>query len=118
MILKDKMDMYMHKDLEIVQTKMHQLKYTLAQTLNSYFETNLSRKLVFNTAIADYLIKSDSFIQMFASLNTSVLIGLSILATIVIYSLMMADVDDQTYQFAMMRAVGFKQAQVLLFVTV
>lgn len=41
---------------------------------------------------------------------------MGMLSALVIYSLMLSDVNEQTYQFAMMRALGFKKDHVLVFV--
>lgn len=40
--------------------------------------------------------------------NTSVFL-LIILSVILIYSLMLGDVDDKTYEFGMLRALGLKE---------
>lgn len=45
--------------------------------------------------------------QMMQAVNALLLIDMVMLSTLVIYSLMLSDVNEQTYQFAMMRALGF-----------
>lgn len=50
------------------------------------------------------------------SVNANLVINMVMLATIVIYSLMLSDVNEQTYQFAMMRALGFRKNHVFIFV--
>ena len=57
------------------------------------------------------------FKQMMAGMNVIVILFLFLLASIVIYSLMISDVNEQTYQFAMMRALGFSKDHLLVFIT-
>ena len=45
--------------------------------------------------------------QMLKAVNVLLLLDMVALSTLVIYSLMLSDVNEQTYQFAMMRALGF-----------
>lgn len=54
--------------------------------------------------------------QMLKAVNVLLLLDMVALSTLVIYSLMLSDVNEQTYQFAMMRALGFKKDHVLVFV--
>ena len=54
--------------------------------------------------------------QMMQSVNGTYVVNMVLLSTIVIYSLMLADVQEQTYQFAMMRALGFEKDHVVVFV--
>ena len=39
-----------------------------------------------------------------------------LLSIVVVYSLMISDVNEQTYQFAMMRALGFSKKHILVFI--
>ena len=50
------------------------------------------------------------------SVNANLVINMVMLSAIVIYSPMLSDVNEQTYQFAMMRALGFQKDHVLVFV--
>jgi len=54
--------------------------------------------------------------EMLKAVNALLLIDMGMLSALVIYSLMLSDVNEQTYQFAMMRALGFKKHHVLVFV--
>ena len=54
--------------------------------------------------------------SMMRAVNALLLIDMCMLAALVIYSLMLSDVNEQTYQFAMMRALGFKSDHVIVFV--
>jgi len=51
--------------------------------------------------------KNEYMSQMMQAVNALLLIDMVMLSTLVIYSLMLSDVNEQTYQFAMMRALGF-----------
>ena len=53
---------------------------------------------------------------MLTAFNILVIIFLFLLASIVIYSLMISDVNEQTYQFAMMRALGFRKEHLVVFI--
>ena len=53
---------------------------------------------------------------MLRAVNALLLIDMCMLSALVIYSLMLSDVNEQTYQFAMMRALGFQKNHVLVFV--
>ena len=44
----------------------------------------------------------------FASNMVTVIIFLAILSTMLIYSLMLGDVHSKTYEFGMLRALGFR----------
>ena len=50
------------------------------------------------------------------SINAIQIIVMFLLATIVVYSLMISDVNEQTYQFAMMRALGFGKNHIFMFI--
>ena len=54
--------------------------------------------------------------KMMNGLTSFMILFAIILSAVVIYTLMLTDVDEQTYQFAMMRALGFKQGHVIVFV--
>ena len=54
---------------------------------------------------------------MLLSFDFIAIVGMGLISTLVIYSLLVADVDEQTYMFAMMRAIGFTKDNLLVFVT-
>ena len=51
------------------------------------------------------------------SVNLILIIMLFLLSTVVVYTLMLADVEEQTYMFAMMRALGFRLTHIVGFVS-
>ena len=53
---------------------------------------------------------------MLSAFNILVIMFLFLLAAIVIYSLMISDVNEQSYQFAMMRALGFRKEHLVVFI--
>lgn len=63
-----------------------------------------------------YLTSNATFKEMFGGVNALVILFLFLLASIVIYSLMISDVNEQTYQFAMMRALGFSKDHLVVFI--
>lgn len=54
--------------------------------------------------------------EILNGVTTFLIIYAVILSGLVIYALMLTDVNEQTYQFGMMRALGFKQRHVMIFV--
>ena len=70
----------------------------------------------FMTPAASYMAQNQTFNEMFTSFNILVIVFLFLLASIVIYSLMISDVNEQTYQFAMMRALGFRKEHLVVFI--
>ena len=68
------------------------------------------------TPTASYLQTNIVFQDMLSAFNILVIMFLFLLAAIVIYSLMISDVNEQTYQFAMMRALGFRKEHLVVFI--
>lgn len=64
----------------------------------------------------EYLKSQQNTAAMLRAVNALLVIDMVFLSTLVIYSLMISDVNELTYQFAMMRALGFKKGHVLTFV--
>lgn len=60
--------------------------------------------------------RNDYMAQMMGAVNILLLIDMVMISVLVIYSLMLSDVQEQTYQFAMMRALGFQKNHVIVFV--
>ena len=44
---------------------------------------------------------------------TAIIIFLAILSFVLIYSLMLSDVDSKTYEYGMLRALGFRSAHLV-----
>lgn len=64
----------------------------------------------------EYLESQQNTAAMLRAVNALLVIDMVFLSTLVIYSLMISDVNELTYQFAMMRALGFQKGHVLTFV--
>ncbi len=62
------------------------------------------------------MYRNEFMTQMMGAVNILLLIDMIMISVLVIYSLMLSDVQEQTYQFAMMRALGFKKNHVIVFV--
>ena len=59
-------------------------------------------------------IKSIDMIRVFLSSSLSTIVFfLSILSIQLIYSLMLSDVDEKTYQYGMLRALGFRNKNLI-----
>ena len=65
---------------------------------------------------AAYMKANAHFKSMLSSINSIEIIVMFMLSLIVVYSLMISDVNEQTYQFAMMRALGFGKNHVFMFI--
>ena len=50
----------------------------------------------------------------FNSIMTTIVCFLAILSTQLIYSLMLSDVEDKTYEFGMLRALGFNTKNIMI----
>ena len=62
--------------------------------------------------------KSTALIQYFLNaIFISVIVCLTILTTLLVLSLMLADVDGKTYEYGMLRALGFKKKHLKLMIT-
>lgn len=65
---------------------------------------------------ATYMRANTQFKSMISSINSIEILVMFMLSLIVVYSLMISDVNEQTYQFAMMRALGFGKNHVFMFI--
>lgn len=65
---------------------------------------------------ASYMRENIKFKAMISSINAIQILVMFLLSTVVVYSLMISDVNEQTYQFAMMRALGFEKKHVVIFI--
>lgn len=66
--------------------------------------------------VAEYSILNAVYKEMILSANIIQILVMFLLSVIVVYSLMISDVNEQTYQFAMMRALGFTKKHVVVFI--
>ena len=115
-ILKNQMEIYMKPfdessaELTMIQ---NQLDIILSKNLDGS-----PNETIFNKDLPTlvYVEQNDYFKQMMRAVNANLIINIVLLSIIVVYSLMLSDVNEQTYQFAMMRALGFKKDHVLVFV--
>ena len=115
-VLKDQMDLYMLTSEEILM-KTDKIKSDLAHTLKSNLDGSPNKngyKMLMPTAA--YMETNSMFKAMISSVNVVQILVMFLLSIIVVYSLMISDVNEQTYQFAMMRALGFSKDHVLVFI--
>ena len=74
------------------------------------YETNITM-----TTPIEGSLKSVSIVITFMNANMGTIIAfLAILSTQLIYSLMLSDVEDKTYEFGMLRALGFNTNNVMI----
>jgi ABC-type antimicrobial peptide transport system permease subunit len=63
-------------------------------------------------------IKQIEMVRVFLSSSLStIVIFLSILSVQLIYSLMLTDVDEKTYQYGMLRSLGFRNKNLITLIT-
>ena len=106
------------------QVGVYSLPYKEAETFLKDLKFKLYRALgvqninqfTMNLPTLKYLKQNQPISEMMKSTNANLIINMVLLSIIVIYSLMLSDVNGQTYQFAMMRALGFHQSHVFVFV--
>lgn len=66
------------------------------------------------TAPLEDQFKTTSLFKEFLNANlTAIMIFLAILSFVLIYSLMLSDVDSKTYEYGMLRALGFRSAHLV-----
>jgi len=64
-------------------------------------------------------MKAVEFITIFTNSNMLAIVAfLAILCTQLIYSLMLSDVEEKTYEFGMLRALGFSTKNVAITIIV
>ncbi len=66
--------------------------------------------------MVEYLNTNETVLNMFAGINLLISMGVFLLAAVVVSSIMISDVNEQTYQFAMMRALGFTKQDLIVFI--
>jgi ABC-type antimicrobial peptide transport system permease subunit len=84
----------------------------MAAKLNSALGKD-SSKIQIKTPIYTTYKKYANIKEMTDSIVTLQIIFFAILSSVVIYSLIAADVEQQTYQFAMLRALGLKKCNLI-----
>lgn len=110
-VVKDQVSVY-SLPYEEAETLLKELQFKLYNVLGVH-NTN---QFTMNLPTLNYLKQNEPFSEMMKSTNANLIINMVLLSIIVIYSLMLSDVNGQTYQFAMMRALGFHQSHVFVFV--
>ena len=78
----------------------------LTQQTNLTMTAPLSKQFQMTSTLSDY----------FASIMVTVIVFLTILSTMLIYSLMLQDVHSNTYEFGMLRALGFRLVNLMEFI--
>ncbi len=66
--------------------------------------------------MVQYLNDNETILNMFEGFNLEISMGVFLLAAVVVSSIMISDVNEQTYQFAMMRALGFTKQDLIIFI--
>ncbi len=93
--------------------------------ISGAIQSELSKDLAGNLSKTQYsmmmptlgqMYRNDFMTQMMGAVNILLLVDMIMISVLVIYSLMLSDVQEQTYQFAMMRALGFQKDHVIVFV--
>lgn len=100
--LKDQASYYVKSYDEIrtgVSLKGNDIMEALTQNTNVTMLAPLEEQFKITSTIKDY----------FNSNMVTIIIFLAILSTMLIYSLMLQDVSSKTYEYGMLRALGFKK---------
>lgn len=64
-------------------------------------------------------MNSFKFIQLFlVSTFVTIVVFMVILSAILIYSLMVSDIDERTYEMAMLRALGLRSSSILVMILI
>ncbi|CAD8197198.1 unnamed protein product [Paramecium octaurelia] len=106
LVLKNRLQVYQDKNT---------IKSSIIDITNQFFKTTgfdypVSASSTLATAVSNYFILKN-FIDNLIAAATMILLMLSIL---LIYSLMIGDVDEKTYEFGMLRALGFRKSWLIV----
>lgn len=77
----------------------------------------LQSKTVLATPMLDSLKQVDMIRVFLSSSLSTIVFFLSILSVQLIYSLMLSDVDEKTYQYGMLRALGFRNKNLITLIS-
>ena len=77
-----------------------------------------SSNVVLSTPMLDQLKQVDMIRVFLSSSLSTIVFFLSILSVQLIYSLMLSDVDEKTYQYGMLRALGFRNKNLITLISI
>jgi len=109
-VLKNQTDYYLGKYNEIkrgVNIKAEEIVDAITLRANQTLATPLVSQFKLTAIVNDFL----------SSIFLTTIIFLSILASMLVFSLMLADVDGKTYEYGMLRALGFMKRHLMLMIT-
>ena len=94
----------------------------MANKLLNAFQTNVdgstnANEIKVQAPVYTDMKKGEMFLELQGSINLVLIIMLLLLSSVVVYTLMLADVEEQTYMFAMMRSLGFRLNHIIGFVS-
>jgi hypothetical protein len=77
-------------------------------------ELTLDANVTIGTPLKDQLNSSEMIAVFFNSMMSTIIIFLALLCTQLIYSLMLSDVEEKTFEFGMLRALGFNTKNIMI----
>ena len=86
----------------------------MIQTINSFGRHIRHLDIQLATPIIDMLMFSQYADLQIGSVLFTVVFFLFLVDAIVIYSMMITDVEERTYEFAMLRTLGFKKSSLIV----
>lgn len=109
--LKNKFDLYKQSSKSI-QLSLTDTSNTMIRRMNVTFPTKM-QLTVFNT------YQGLSIVKIFLdNIFSSIMFFLVILSITLIYSLMLGNVEERTYEFGMIRALGYKKNNLILLIII
>lgn len=98
-VLEDRIEIYGSKD---------KIKFGMIQITNKLIPEILKINSVNTSVILSFTVNTMFILKLFLGNMTAICLFLLVmLSTILIYSLMISDVDEKTFEFGMLRAIGF-----------
>lgn len=73
----------------------------------------LHTNVTMTAPLADTFEESTFFMGMMNAVLTTIMCFLGILSFVLIYSLMLSDVEAKTYEYGMLRAMGFRSSHII-----
>ena len=105
-MLKDRVDLYTN-NVDYMKRKMTE------STNDIYRQLGFGHGSVPQLLLAQQMEGAQIIKTFLNNIFMAVLLFLTILSVLLIYSLMMGNIDEKTYEFGMLRALGLKQSQLV-----
>jgi len=108
---RDRLDLYMQ---DLAERDVETIKWTNKMMLALGLDLSVSTELPIN----DFLVGADIARAFLAQLLIAMLVVLLLHSMLVIYSLLLSNTEDRTYEYGMLRALGLKHTSLIQLLTI